>query len=71
MKIEISDEFVEELIRASLKESLLVLCSQIKKYRNKKRLSEWEQNELDDCYYSLDHLEKTYEYYGGNLNERD
>jgi hypothetical protein len=68
-KVEIDGDTADRIVACSLKESILMLRGDIKKLRNKKRLSDWEKMCLAEAFSSLDHLEKTFDYYGGKLNE--
>jgi hypothetical protein len=67
-KVEIDGDTADGIVRASLKDSIACLRGSIKKYKSKKRLTEWEKQDMTDACLSLDHLEKTFDYYGGNIN---
>ncbi len=66
-KVEIDGDTADGIVRASLKDSISYLLICIKKYKAKKRLTKWEKEDMTEARLSLDHLEKTYNYYGGNL----
>jgi len=66
-KVQIDGDTADGIVRASLKDSIAYLRRSIKKYKSKKRLTEWEKRDMSESQYSLDHLEKTFHYYGGNL----
>lgn len=66
-KIEIDADTADRIVVCSLKEIILSLREDIKKLRNKKRLSNWEKMCLEEAFSSLDHLEKTFDYYGGKI----
>lgn len=66
-KIEIDGDTADRIVVCSLKDSILGLREDIKKLKNKKCLSNWEKMCLAEAFSSLDHLEKTFDYYGGNL----
>jgi len=66
-KVQIDGDTADGIARASIKDSILCLRGCVKKYKSKKRLTEWEKRDMSDANYSLDHLEKTFDYYGGNL----
>lgn len=66
-KVEIDGDTADRIVICSLKDSILYLREDIKKYRKKKRLTEWEKIEFADASLALNHLEKTFDYYGGNL----
>ena len=68
-KVEIDGDTADRIVVCSLKDSIKTLRAEIKRYRSKKKLSQWEKNEVADCFQSLEHLEKTFDYYGGNLND--
>lgn len=67
-KVEIDGDTADGIVRASLKDSISCLRICIKKYKAKKRLTEWEKRDMAEACLSLDHLEKTFDYYGGNIN---
>lgn len=69
-KVEIDGDTADRIVICSLKDSIKTLRADIKKYGSKKKPSKWEKDELVDCLQSLEHLEKTFDYYGGNLNDR-
>jgi len=67
-KIEIDFETADRIVVASLKESIRGVRENIAHLKKKKKLSfEWEKMALAEYYLSLDHLEKTFDYYGGNI----
>ena len=66
-KVEIDVDTADRIVVCSLKDSILILRGDIKKLRNKKHLSSWEKMCLAEGISSLDHLEKTFNYYGGKL----
>ena len=66
-KIEIDDETADRIVVCSLKDSIAQLKADIKKFKMIKNPSDWELNELSEYISDLDALEKTYEYYGGNI----
>lgn len=66
-KVEIDGDTADAIVRASLKDSIANLRQFIKVCKSKKRLSEWDKEELAETKSALDYLEKTYDYYGGNL----
>lgn len=66
-KIEIDYETADRIVVASLKDSIQGLREDIKDLKKKKKLSQWEKMNLAENSLSLDHLEKTFNYYGGNL----
>ena len=68
-KIEIDAETADRIVVVSLKEQIRTLRSQLKKYMGKRKLSAWEKDDLQDCLQTLEYLEKTFDYYGGNLND--
>jgi hypothetical protein len=66
-KVQIDPETADEIVRASLKDVILTSRNYIKRYENKKNLLEWEKTDYAEFTSSLDHLEKTYYYYGGKI----
>ena len=68
-KIEIDAETADRIVVVSLKEQIRTLRSHLKKYMGKRKLSAWEKDDLQDCLQTLEYLEKTFDYYGGNLND--
>jgi hypothetical protein len=66
-KIEIDGETSDRIIVVSLKESIRGLRENITHLKKKKKLSEWEKMTLEEHCLSLNHLEKTFDYYGGNI----
>ena len=67
-KVEIDGDTADGIVIASLKDSIACLHESINKLKRKKRLTAWEKQDVADAYLSLDHLEKTFDYYGGNIN---
>jgi hypothetical protein len=66
-KIEIDCETADRIVVVSLKESIRGMREAIAHLKKKKKLSEWEKMTLAEYCLSLDHLEKTFDYYGGNI----
>jgi hypothetical protein len=66
-KVEIDGDTADRIVFCCLKESIVLLRGDIKKLRKKKCLSDWEKTCLEEAFSSLDHLEKTFDYYGGKL----
>ena len=66
-KVEIDGDTADRIVVCSLKDTILMLREDIRKLRKKKRLSDWEKMCLAEAFSSLDHLEKTFDYYGGKL----
>ena len=66
-KIEIDYETADRIVVVSLRDSIQGLREDIKDLKKKKKLSQWEKMNLAEKSLSLDHLEKTFDYYGGNL----
>ena len=66
-KVEIDGDTADRIVVCSLEESMLTLRYEISKLKKKKNLTKWEKAELCDCIISLDHLQKTYSYYGGDM----
>jgi hypothetical protein len=66
-KVEIDADTADRIVVCSLKDTILMLREDIKKLRSKKRLSDWEKMCVAEAFSSLDHLEKTFDYYGGKI----
>jgi hypothetical protein len=66
-KVEIDADTADRIVVCSLKDTILMLREDVKKLRNKKRLSDWEKMCLAEAFSSLNHLEKTFDYYGGKI----
>jgi len=66
-KVEIDADTADGIVRASLKEQIRILRSQLNRYTGTRELSDWEKNDLQETLQTLEHLEKTFDYYGGRL----
>lgn len=65
INLEIDDDTAEGLVRAMLKESIDVTKWHIKDLKKIKKPESFQKEDLADSILHLDHLQKTYEYYGG------
>jgi hypothetical protein len=69
MKVEIDPDTADGITRASLKQSILYIREDIVKLKKKKKskLEYYQHHELGELVIILDAIEKTFDYYGGNL----
>jgi hypothetical protein len=67
MKIELSDEAVEDIVCATLKEHMKYLKKNIKQHNKKDKLSSWEEQDLGHDTKMLAAMKEVYGYFGGNL----
>ena len=67
MQVEIDPETADGITRASLKQSILYIREDIVKLKKKKKLEYYQHHELGELVIILDAIEKTFDYYGGNL----
>lgn len=68
-KVEIDADTADKIVVASLKDQIRILRSQLKKYMGKRKLNAWEKDDLQESLQTLEYLTKTFDYYGGNLND--
>ena len=67
-KVEIDGETADRIVICSLRESIKYAKQDIAKYKKSKRkLNDWEKQELADHLMNLTHLQAVFEYYGGHL----
>lgn len=69
-KVEIDADTADRIVVCSLEDSIQGIkdsIKELKKNLQKNKKDEYTKQELMDCMFFLDALEKTYEYYGGNL----
>jgi hypothetical protein len=67
MKVEIDPDTADGIVRASLKQTIEYLHEDIADLKKKKKTEYYQKRELADLIVSLDAIEKTFDYYGGNL----
>jgi hypothetical protein len=67
MKVEIDPDTADGIVRASLKQTIEYFREDISDLKKKKKLEDYQKRELADLIVSLDAMEKTFDYYGGNL----
>ncbi len=67
MNVEIDPETADGIVRCSLKQTIEYLSEDIVAFQKKKKLEDYQKRELADLIVSLDAIEKTFDYYGGNL----
>ena len=65
MKLEIDDEVLDNLIVASLTDSINSIELEVKRLKKLKTLKEHQERDLEDCLVHLDALRRTRYYYGG------
>jgi hypothetical protein len=67
MNVEIDPDTADGIVRASLKQSIEYLGEDIAVLKNTRKLQDYQKRELAELIVSLDAMEKTFDYYGGNL----
>jgi hypothetical protein len=69
MKVEIDSDTADGITRASLEQSILYIREDIAKLKKKKKskLEYYQRHELGELIILLDAIEKTFDYYGGDL----
>lgn len=67
-KVFIDPETADRIVICSLRETIKNMKIDIAAFKKKKRLEEYEKEDLDNLLQNIKHLEATYIYYGGNLN---
>lgn len=67
MKFEIDIETADRLVVCSLRDAMDDLKESIKKLKRKKKLEDYEKEDLAESILSLDAMEKVYDYFGGNI----
>lgn len=67
MKVEIDSDTADGITRASLKQSIEYLREDIAVLKNVRKPGYYQKHELGELIITLDAMEKTFDYYGGNL----
>ena len=67
MKIELSDEAVEDIVCATLKEHMKYLKKNIKEHKKRDKLEPFQAQDLGQDIKMLAAMEEVYGYFGGNL----
>ena len=67
MKVEIDPDTADGIVRCSLKQTIEYFREDISDLKKKKKLEDYQKRELAELIVSLDAIEKTFDYYGGNL----
>ena len=67
MNVEIDPDTADGIVRCSLKQTIEYLREDIAEYKKKKKLQDYQKRGLAELVVSLDAIEKTFDYYGGNL----
>jgi hypothetical protein len=69
MKVEIDPDTADGITRCSLKQSIAYLREDIANIKKKKKskIQYYQHHELGELIILLDAIEKTFDYYGGNL----
>jgi hypothetical protein len=69
MKVEIDPETADGITRCSLKQSIAYIREDIANIKKKKKgkIEYYQHHELGELIILLDAIEKTFDYYGGNL----
>ena len=65
----IDDEVADQLVCSSLEVSISVLKDEISKLNKKKKLKDYEKEDLSHCHKYLVGLELAFDYYGGNMKK--
>lgn len=66
MKIEIDADVLDSVICSSIKETVAYLESDIAALRKRKKLKDFEKEDLNNHLYTLAAMQEVYNYYGGN-----
>ncbi len=66
-KVEIDADTADGIVKASLKQQIRILRSQLNRYTGTRELSDWEKSDLQETLQTLEYLEKTFDYYGGRF----
>jgi hypothetical protein len=67
MKIELSDEAIEDIVCATLSEHMKYMKKNIKELKKKGKLEPFQQQDLGHDVAMLAAMEEVYGYFGGNL----
>lgn len=67
--IEIDIETADRLVVCSLRDAMDDLKAAIKELKSKKKLEDYEKEDLADSILGLDAMEKVYDYFGGNIKQ--
>lgn len=67
MKIEITAEMADEIILASLRSNIDGLKHDIEHLKRKKKLLDYEKEDLADFTRTFAAMQEVYDYYGGNI----
>ena len=67
MKVEIDADTADGITRCSLKQSIAYIREDIAILKKKKKLEYYQKHELGELIIILDAIEKTFDYYGGDL----
>lgn len=67
MKIELSDEAVEDIVCATLKEHMKYMRKNIKEFKKMSKLKEFQEQDLGHDVAMLAAMEKVHAYFGGDL----
>lgn len=67
MLLELNDDVADEIVCATIKQSMKFLKKDIKELKAKKNLEAYQKEDLGNNIHVLAALEIAYDYYGGNL----
>lgn len=67
LKVEIDPETADGIVRCSLKQTIDYLRIDIAKLKKKKKLEDYQKQDLAEHIVSLNAMEKVFDYYGGNM----
>lgn len=65
-KVYIDGDTADGIVVASLKETMDYLRINIKRLKSRKKLADFEKQDLAESIKSLDAMKEVYDYYGGN-----
>jgi hypothetical protein len=67
MQVKIDAETADRIVVCALRDSIDCLKESIKNLKRKKKLEDYEKQDLADSIRSLDAMEEVYDYFGGNV----
>jgi len=67
MQIDVNAEFVDQIMKTELRESITWVKQDIKNLKKMRKREKYQDTDLADNQELLPHLEAVYDYFGGNL----
>ena len=67
MQIDVNAEFVDQIMKTELRESITGVKQDIKNLKKMRKREKYQDTDLADNQELLPHLEAVYDYFGGNL----